>query len=264
MSFSVSVIGEIGCEEGIVEPKKNSDNDEQSDNENPRITITNKKVEKIQRKEVKRRSIKIRKEREKQTDSSESEAYEIQPTRSGRIPKRPKKSEMTSKISKGKNKEPKKPKKIKKMNQKIVNSPKQNNNDHLHTMSKESSDFLHAMKENEMECSSQTLNDKTCENRNDSLEKSKTNELNMFEEIADDVRNMSDLKPGSLVVLKKDCTDDSGKDTLQVYMVGDDFNVNNPNYRDSLLPIDLSPEVLASVTNCIKDIEPQNLLKIDT
>ncbi|XP_014205758.1 transcription factor TFIIIB component B'' homolog [Copidosoma floridanum] len=82
-----------------------------------------------------------------------------------------------------------------------------------------------------------------------------TNALN---DITDDIANMSNLTPGSLVVLKKDSADEPGKTILQVYIVSDDFDASNPNRKDSLIPIDMSPEELKSVNNCIKDIEPQS------
>lgn len=80
-----------------------------------------------------------------------------------------------------------------------------------------------------------------------------------FDELTADLPNMKNLKPGSLVVVKKDSADEPGKHVLQVYIVSADYNVNNPNYKDSLLPLELSPDILETVTNyCIKGIEPEN------
>ena len=115
-------------------------------------------------------------------------------------------------------------------------------------------------KSTEIHTETQSNND--TENQNELLEilgSCSNVSSNAFDGITDDIPNMTNLKPGSLVVLKKDCADEPGKTTLQVYIVSADYDVKNPNCKDSLLPIDLSPDLLETVTNCIKDIEPQNI-----
>lgn len=71
----------------------------------------------------------------------------------------------------------------------------------------------------------------------------------------DDIRNMipdvESIEPGSLVILSKEAPDEPGKNILQVYMV----NANQDSPDQSMTPIDLSPELLATVTTRITQVD---------
>jgi hypothetical protein len=105
-------------------------------------------------------------------------------------------------------------------------------------------------------------NDEETENQNELLEILGANSnvsTNTLDGIVDDISNVTNLKPGSLIVLRKNSTDEQGKTNLQIYVVSTDYDNNNPNCKDNLLPIDLTPDILETVTDCIKDIEPKNI-----
>lgn len=71
------------------------------------------------------------------------------------------------------------------------------------------------------------------------------------------ISNINEIEPGSLVILSKESTDEPGNTILQVYMVSS----NNPNKegKSNITPIDLPPEILATVTGKMEDAESINL-----
>ncbi|XP_034181297.2 transcription factor TFIIIB component B'' homolog Bdp1 isoform X1 [Osmia lignaria lignaria] len=68
------------------------------------------------------------------------------------------------------------------------------------------------------------------------------------------IPSIGNVEPGSLVILSKESPEEPGKNVLQVYMVSS--NVNSENLEESnITPINLSPELLATVTTKLSDAE---------
>lgn len=270
---------EINCENDELDADTNkSSGDELSSDENSRITITTKiKKRTIRKRKVAKLDDSSADENAKLNSDSEPEVYKAQMTRSGRVSKKPKKlkSEKPNKVYDIKNKN---------QAEQLLKDDIQNNNDKendkdlvindpLNEVAMESSDELNVIDSSKisnaqcLENSVQTteihnMEENETNNQNELFEVLKANSTaaaNVFDGISDDIPNMANLKPGSLVVLKKDCVDVPGKTYMQVYIVNADYDANNPNCKDSLLPIDLSPDVLETVTNCIKNIQPENV-----
>lgn len=68
------------------------------------------------------------------------------------------------------------------------------------------------------------------------------------------IPSIGNVEPGSLVILSKESPEEPGKNVLQVYMVSS--NVNSEHLEESdITPINLSPELLATVTTKLSDAE---------
>ena len=74
--------------------------------------------------------------------------------------------------------------------------------------------------------------------------------------IADIIPNARDIEPGSLVIITKESPGEPGETVMQVYMVSKNYDANDPNSKQNMTPIDLSPELLATVNSKISKSEP--------
>lgn len=74
--------------------------------------------------------------------------------------------------------------------------------------------------------------------------------------ISNVIPNMKDIEPGSLVILTRESPGEPGKTVVQVYMVSKDYNANDPNSEQNMTPVDLSPELLATVNSKISEAQP--------
>lgn len=74
--------------------------------------------------------------------------------------------------------------------------------------------------------------------------------------ISNIIPNMRDIEPGSLVILTRESPGEPGKTVVQVYMVSKDYNANDPNAEQNMTPVNLSPELLATVNSKISEAQP--------
>lgn len=74
--------------------------------------------------------------------------------------------------------------------------------------------------------------------------------------ISNVIPNIKDIEPGSLVILTRESPGEPGKTVVQVYMVSKDYNANDPNSEQNMTPVDLSPELLATVNSKISEAQP--------
>ncbi|XP_043472957.1 transcription factor TFIIIB component B'' homolog [Leptopilina heterotoma] len=74
--------------------------------------------------------------------------------------------------------------------------------------------------------------------------------------ISNVIPNMKDIEPGSLVIITRESPGEPGKTVVQVYMVSKDYNANDPNSEQNMTPVDLSPELLATVNSKISEAQP--------
>ncbi|XP_011503599.1 PREDICTED: transcription factor TFIIIB component B'' [Ceratosolen solmsi marchali] len=248
---------EINCEndDENLEYNKNTCDEESSD-ESSRITITkNIKKRVIRKRKTIKSQVNICTKYFKSNSDSESEIYKIQPTRSGRTFRK------TSKVQKS----------INIFNIENIGDIEQiddryNNNDDEDKETNSLNRIDNSVTLNEVDSQLNEIielqTDDETENQSELLEilgASSNISTNIFEGIVDEMPNITNLKPGSLVVLRKNNADESGKTNLQIYVVSADYDNNNPNIKDNLLPIDLSPDILETVTNCINDNEPKSI-----
>ncbi|XP_076243850.1 transcription factor TFIIIB component B'' homolog Bdp1 [Calliopsis andreniformis] len=68
------------------------------------------------------------------------------------------------------------------------------------------------------------------------------------------IPNIGNVEPGSLVILSKESPEEPGKSVLQVYMVSSNINTSE-NLEESITPVNLPPELLATVTTRLSDVE---------
>lgn len=75
------------------------------------------------------------------------------------------------------------------------------------------------------------------------------------------IPDINKIEPGSLVILSKESTEEPGNTILQVYMVKENSDIDNANGIERLdtMPMNLSPELLSTVTSNIKNVEPINI-----
>lgn len=70
------------------------------------------------------------------------------------------------------------------------------------------------------------------------------------------IPDINQVEPGSLVILSKESPEEPGKSVLQVYMVSSNIASSNDKAERNITPVDLSPELLATVTTRLSDVEP--------
>lgn len=70
------------------------------------------------------------------------------------------------------------------------------------------------------------------------------------------IPDIDQVEPGSVVILSKESLEKPGKTILQVYMVSPNVNRANLNNKQDLTPVVLSPELLATVTTKMSEVEP--------
>ncbi|CAK9821538.1 Transcription factor TFIIIB component B'' homolog [Anthophora retusa] len=68
------------------------------------------------------------------------------------------------------------------------------------------------------------------------------------------IPNIADVEPGSLVILSKELPEEPGKSVLQVYMVSSDVNSHDLE-KSNITPVNISPELLATVTAKLSNAE---------
>ncbi|XP_011315475.1 transcription factor TFIIIB component B'' homolog [Fopius arisanus] len=73
-------------------------------------------------------------------------------------------------------------------------------------------------------------------------------EQSQEEVVGEPVKGLQDIEPGSLVIVSKESPDEPGKTIVQVYMVGKDLEGG----KETMTPMDLSSELLATVTKGLK------------
>lgn len=95
-----------------------------------------------------------------------------------------------------------------------------------------------------------------------------TDDLNLFDGIdmnseahyTDTIKtvipDISQVEPGSLVILSKESPEEPGKSVLQVYMVSSNISSAHDKQKTNITPVDLPPELLATVTTRLSDVEP--------
>lgn len=166
------------------------------------------------------------------TDSeSDTEIYEVKPTRSGRCPK-------TRKLQ----------------------APDINKLDEPHADENPKEEMINPKIENpKLE---------PPERSDESLIESSHNETPMMEDpvpqttVKNTIPDMSKVKPGSLVILSSESPGEPGKTMLQVYMVSPSPNsdgVDSGSQKSMTPVVDLSSELLATVTTKISEIEAPNV-----
>ncbi|XP_031846990.1 transcription factor TFIIIB component B'' homolog Bdp1 isoform X2 [Nomia melanderi] len=69
------------------------------------------------------------------------------------------------------------------------------------------------------------------------------------------IPNINHVKPGSLVILSKESPEEPGKSVLQVYMVSSNVNSSRNIEESTATPVNLPPELLATVTSRLSDME---------
>lgn len=76
------------------------------------------------------------------------------------------------------------------------------------------------------------------------------------QDIIANIPNARDIEPGSLVILTRESPGEPGKTVMQVFMVSKNYNANDPNSEQNMTPVNLSPELLATVNSKISETEP--------
>lgn len=147
---------------------------------------------------------------------SDTEIYHVRPTRSGRLPK------------------------VKKLQGPDINTL---DNERLNY---ESSDY---------ETIISTNADRKAED-NSNLESTNSNiETHYEKSVKTVIPNIGHVEPGSLVILSKESSEEPGKSVLQVYMVSSDINSSQNLEESTMTPVNLPPELLATVTTRLSDVE---------
>ena len=147
---------------------------------------------------------------------SDTEIYHVRPTRSGRLPK------------------------VKKLQGPDINTL---DNERVNY---ESTDY---------ETITSTNDDTTVEN-NSILQRTNSNIENHYEKsVKTVIPNIGHVEPGSLVILSKESSEEPGKSVLQVYMVSSDINSSQNLEESTMTPVNLPPELLATVTTRLSDVE---------
>ena len=147
---------------------------------------------------------------------SDTEIYHVRPTRSGRLPK------------------------VKKLQGPDINTL---DNERLNY---ESSDYETIISTNAVR--------KAEDNSN--LESTNSNiETHYEKSVKTVIPNIGHVEPGSLVILSKESSEEPGKSVLQVYMVSSDINSSQNLEESTMTPVNLPPELLATVTTRLSDVE---------
>lgn len=73
------------------------------------------------------------------------------------------------------------------------------------------------------------------------------------------IPDINQVEPGSLVILSKESPEEPGKSVLQVYMVSSNIAPAKDKIEPNITLVDLSPELLATVTTRLSDVEPISL-----
>ena len=147
---------------------------------------------------------------------SDTEIYHVRPTRSGRLPK------------------------VKKLQGPDINTL---DNERLNY---ESTDYETIISTN--------ANTKAEDNSN--LESTNSNiETHYEKSVKTVIPNIGHVEPGSLVILSKESSEEPGKSVLQVYMVSSDINPSQNLEESTMTPVNLPPELLATVTTRLSDVE---------
>ncbi|XP_024935921.1 transcription factor TFIIIB component B'' homolog isoform X2 [Cephus cinctus] len=76
------------------------------------------------------------------------------------------------------------------------------------------------------------------------------------EVIKNSLPDMSQVEPGSLVIFAQESMEEPENTIVQVYMVNPHVDPNDPNAKQNMTPVDLTPELLATVTSGIAKVEP--------
>ncbi|XP_046470547.1 transcription factor TFIIIB component B'' homolog isoform X1 [Neodiprion pinetum] len=79
------------------------------------------------------------------------------------------------------------------------------------------------------------------------------------EHVEHKIPDISKAEPGSLVILSSESPDEPGKTMLQVYMVSPNPDPTMVSSKQNIPPIELSPELLATVTTKISKNDPPNV-----
>ncbi|XP_076163671.1 transcription factor TFIIIB component B'' homolog Bdp1 [Ptiloglossa arizonensis] len=69
------------------------------------------------------------------------------------------------------------------------------------------------------------------------------------------IPNIDHVEPGSLVILSKESPEEPGKSVLQVYMVSSNINASQTLKESNITSVNLPPELLATVTTKLSDVE---------
>ncbi|XP_076670178.1 transcription factor TFIIIB component B'' homolog Bdp1 [Andrena cerasifolii] len=147
---------------------------------------------------------------------SDTEIYHVRPTRSGRLPK------------------------VKKLQGPDINTL---DNERLNY---ESTDYETVI----------STNANTKAENNSNLESTNSNIETRYEKsVKTVIPNIGHVEPGSLVILSKESSEEPGKSVLQVYMVSSDINSSQNLEESTMTPVNLPPELLATVTTRLSDVE---------
>lgn len=79
------------------------------------------------------------------------------------------------------------------------------------------------------------------------VEKQPATQLHNIDDIRKMIPDVDQIEPGSLVILTKEAVGQPGKNVVQVYMV-------NAGLGDQIMPVNLAPELLATVTTRITEV----------
>ncbi|KAG7197027.1 hypothetical protein KM043_017560 [Ampulex compressa] len=69
------------------------------------------------------------------------------------------------------------------------------------------------------------------------------------------IPDIGHVEPGSLVILSKESSEEPGKSVLQVYMVSSNLESSKDQIKPDITPLNLSPELLATVTTKLSNID---------
>ncbi|XP_015436530.1 PREDICTED: transcription factor TFIIIB component B'' homolog [Dufourea novaeangliae] len=147
---------------------------------------------------------------------SDTEIYHVRPTRSGRLPK------------------------VKKLQGPDINTL---DNERLNY---ESSDQESATAPQD---NTKILDNIIFENTNTHPERDYANPVKTV------IPNIDNVEPGSLVILSKESPEEPGKSVLQVYMVSSSVNASKNVEESNTTPVNVPPELLATVTPTLSDSE---------
>ena len=194
--------------------------------------------------------------RRKSTDStsnsnesdSDTEIYEIKPTRSGRVPKvRKLQAPTINTLDKLFSDHEEDPERIEKENEQETADD-----------NTENSEVLESMPPNDHEIANQVQQiaekDKISEN-NVSLESSWQSQ-----NIENSLSGISQVEPGSLVIVSQESTESPGETLLQVYMVSSHIDKTQANgVMQNMTPVVLTSELLNTVTAGMSNVAPINV-----
>ncbi|XP_076292139.1 uncharacterized protein LOC143214684 [Lasioglossum baleicum] len=95
----------------------------------------------------------------------------------------------------------------------------------------------------------------TVSSKNTTKDNSTNSETNYVNSVKTVIPNINHVEPGSLLILSKESPEEPGKSVLQVYMVSSNVNSSENVKEQAATPINLPPELLATVTTRLSDTE---------